>query len=196
MKKAIIIIISILLVLTVGSIFALNKLGNAVIDTLIDSEISSLIDIEDGVDVTQNADAAKNSNPDSVNNNNKGEDANSPGQDPNVNNTGKAGEPDSSQKSTDNNVKANSNNGKKEPTQVITVQKAEEIKDQVTAADKMTAATLVLKRLSGEDISTLKNLMAGGLTAEKKKEAVKIAYARFNAEEIARIKELYHKYMK
>lgn len=178
MKKAIIIIISILFIITAGSIFALNKLGSEVIDTLIDSEIASLEQqMESDISGIEDDTVSDDSTQQEVTPNS-------------------SIEPDS-EAVTDSTNKDNRDEIKKpDKKKVVTVKQIQEIKDQVTMGDRMTAATLVMKRLSSDDIATLKELLSGGLTPEKQKEAVKIAYARFTAEEIVEIKELYHKYMK
>jgi hypothetical protein len=78
----------------------------------------------------------------------------------------------------------------------ITTDKIAEIKAEVAPTDKISAAALVLKRLSAGDVNELKNLMADGLTAEEKEKAKQIAYSRFTEQEINEIKAMYSKYMK
>lgn len=74
-------------------------------------------------------------------------------------------------------------------------EKIKEIKDKVSAADKMTAAALVLKRLKQSDINKLMKMLEGGLTVDEKDKAKRLVYERFTAEEVAKIKEIYRKYM-
>lgn len=81
-------------------------------------------------------------------------------------------------------------------TVVINNDKIVEIKNEVTTEDKLAAAALVLKRLSVNDINELKDMMAGGLSEEEKARAKQLAYSRFTADELAKIKEMYSKYMK
>lgn len=197
MKKVIIIIIAVLLLITTISVIGLNRIGDEIIDSMIDSELASIEQTElntavkqDNTDISDNSDNSDNSDI----NDNKQENKASP-TDTLVNNNGETNAQNSDKVAAENSASSTGNEVKNKP-KVITAQKVKEIKDQVTEIDKMTAATLVIKRLSSDDISTLKGLMNGGLTAEKKKEAVKIAYARFTPEEIVQIKELYHKYMK
>ncbi len=71
-----------------------------------------------------------------------------------------------------------------------------EIKDEVSASDKITAAALAIKRLSSSDINTLKGMLAGGLSEEELSKAKALAYARFTKDEIAQIKEMYARYTK
>jgi hypothetical protein len=79
---------------------------------------------------------------------------------------------------------------------VITASKINEVKDKVSATDKMEAAALALSRLKGSDIDELKAMLPGGLTSEEKARAKEIMYDRFSEEEIERIYEMYGKYMK
>lgn len=78
----------------------------------------------------------------------------------------------------------------------ITTEKIVEIKNEVAPTDKISAAALILKRLSADDINVLKGYLSGGLSAEEKEKAKQIAYSRFTAEEISEIKSMYSKYMK
>lgn len=77
----------------------------------------------------------------------------------------------------------------------VTKEKLEEVKDSVAPTDKMSAAKLVLNKLSQSDISNLTKLAAGGITPEEKEEVKAIVYSRFTPEEIEEIKALYIKYM-
>jgi hypothetical protein len=80
-------------------------------------------------------------------------------------------------------------------TEKITVDKINEVKDKVSAADKMEAAALVLKRLSTDEINMLTKMLAGGLTPEEKAQAEKLAYSKFTKDEIEKIRNMYLKYM-
>ncbi len=185
MKKVIIIIIAVLLLITTISVIGLNKIGDEIIDGMIDSELASIEQTEQNTAVEQGSTADSDNNQGNITSQ----------ADTSVNSNGEAIAKNSGKIASENSA-SSTGTQVKDKTKVITAQKVKDIKDQVTEGDKMTAAALVLKRLSSDDISTLKGLMNGGLTAEKKKEAVKIAYARFTPEEIVQIKELYHKYMK
>lgn len=84
----------------------------------------------------------------------------------------------------------------KEQKLQITIDKMVEIKEEVTAADKMSAAALVLKRLSAGDIDKLKAMLSGGVSAQETAAAKDMVYKKFNEEEVREIKEIYRKYMK
>ena len=78
---------------------------------------------------------------------------------------------------------------------VITREKLESAKVKITASDKVTVANFLLKKLTKEDVNELTSMLSRGLTAEDKKRAKEIAYARFSKEEIETVIELYTKYM-
>lgn len=84
-----------------------------------------------------------------------------------------------------------------EPTlpPVITVQELEKVKDNVSAADKISVAAMVLTKLSQSEITTLTKLASGGITAEEKEELKKVLNSKFTEAEIEKIKVLYDKYM-
>ncbi len=77
----------------------------------------------------------------------------------------------------------------------ITPDKIKQIKDRVSAADKMKAGTLVLKRLNPSDIDELIKMLENGITKEELERAKKLVYERFTADEVAEIKKIYRKYM-
>lgn len=77
----------------------------------------------------------------------------------------------------------------------ITKEKIENIKEEVTAADKMSMATLVFKKLSQEDIAELTKMAAGGITDDEKEKMKRFALEKFTEEEIKEIKGMYYKYM-
>ena len=77
----------------------------------------------------------------------------------------------------------------------LTIDEINEIKDSVTAVDKIETAALMLKRLSSSDIDVLKKMLAGGVSGEEKNEAKKLVYQKFTEEEVEAIKEIYKKYM-
>lgn len=77
----------------------------------------------------------------------------------------------------------------------IPKQKIEEIKEDVTASDKMTMAALVFKKLKQQDIEQLLKMATGGITSDEREKMKKLALERFTAEEIKQIKAMYYKYM-
>jgi len=79
--------------------------------------------------------------------------------------------------------------------EVIPSQKVEEIKDKVSTTDKLSAAALVLKRLSPSDIQQLEKMVANGLDSTEKAKAEQLVYSKFAPAEIEQIKQMYDKYM-
>lgn len=167
MKKKIIIIAVIVLLLTAGGILtSLYILGDKIIDEAIDMSIPTLSEIQPE---TAQASAAPT---------------------PSVPSESAPSQP--AAESTK--VAAPAESSAKQPP-AVTVEKMKEIKEEVTATDKIEAATMVMSKLSTSEIDKLKGMLSGGLTAEEKAEAKKIAFANFTSEEIAKIKEMYTKYM-
>lgn len=82
------------------------------------------------------------------------------------------------------------------PSIQLTKEKLENAKDEITPTDKMTAAKMVLQKLSQSDIDTLTKIAAGGITAEEKAQIKAIVYSRFTQQEINEIKAMYTRYMK
>lgn len=71
---------------------------------------------------------------------------------------------------------------------------ADEIANQISDSEKQEIMNLVFSKLSADDIAYLAGLLEGGLTKEEKSSAKQLAYSRFTADEIRRIKEYYNKY--
>lgn len=95
--------------------------------------------------------------------------------------------------SIDDNTKPASGSANKQTT--ITLSKMKEVKEQVTAQDKISVAAMVTSKLSTGEIDKLKDMVSGGLTAEEKAEAKRIAFSNFSTDEIKKIKEIYYKYI-
>ena len=85
----------------------------------------------------------------------------------------------------------------KEPVEekVFTVSKIDEIKKEISADDRIYAAALVVQRLSAEVISELREMVSDGLDAQEREKITQLVYAKFTAEDIVKIKELYTKYI-
>lgn len=77
---------------------------------------------------------------------------------------------------------------------IITEKQAEEIKENVSAKDKIAVSMMVISNLSTEDIQYLTGLLANGLTASEKAAAKSLCYKRFSHEDIEKIHSLYKKY--
>lgn len=76
-----------------------------------------------------------------------------------------------------------------------TIEKAaEKIEKTIPRSEKDEMMRFVLSRLSADDVRYLSGLLKGGLTAEEKASAKKLAYSRFSSDEIKRVREYYKKY--
>lgn len=65
----------------------------------------------------------------------------------------------------------------------------------ISAKDKLTIAALVTGNLTGNDITTLFQLIRDGeLTTDEKKVALDLCYQRFSADEVEKIKSFFLKY--
>ena len=71
---------------------------------------------------------------------------------------------------------------------------AEKATKEVDTNDKKEVVKLIRSRLSAADMKYLISLLGGGVTKQEISAAAKLAYSRFSAEEIVRVKEFWHKY--
>jgi hypothetical protein len=194
MKKIFITIIIILLVVTGFSFFMLQKIGNIVISSLIDSEFNKVDEVDllpedSGTSISQNQGNKPNEplyeEQQGILDENQPSTSNRPFQEEN-----------SETKPIEGHMRpAESTEPAGSQAAIIPVDKIQEIKDKVSWTDKITAATIVLDKLTKSDISELQGMLFGGLDKEESQKAKRIAYERFSPEEIEKVKELYYKYM-
>lgn len=190
MKKIIISALVVLLLLSVVTVTIMYKMGEKFLDEMIMADIGNLDNIASDID-NDNKSGESQDNKNDVDTGT-------------YDNSNSSSENDGNAEENNSNNSSNTNSEDKlqtkpiiqSPKPVITKEKAKEIQESITFTDKMTAATLVAKRLSTEDVDLLKGMAAGGLSPEEKEKAKKIAFDRFTPEEIEQIKEIYHKYMK
>ncbi|THF80831.1 hypothetical protein [Cohnella fermenti] len=76
----------------------------------------------------------------------------------------------------------------------ISTDKAEQVKEDISFSEKTKVMTVMLKRLSVDDIKTLQQLANGGLTLEKKKEAKALILEKLTEEEYDELIEIAKKY--
>lgn len=76
----------------------------------------------------------------------------------------------------------------------ITTEKAENVKENISFAEKTKVLTVMLKRLNADDIKTLQQLASGGLTIEKKKEAKALILEKLTEEEYDDLIKIAKKY--
>ncbi|OGO79278.1 MAG: hypothetical protein A2Y23_01520 [Clostridiales bacterium GWB2_37_7] len=203
-KTLSIIITSIIFIVGISGM-VLYKLGDKVFDEIVDQQIS---EIEKIVETAENNDAATESSMQTeiqISNQQSGK-ATSTTQIPAIKQAGSTQIPaieptDSTQIPAEKPIAAVSDLTKKQAIATnqdmqITKDKLEDIKESVSASDKMTAAALVISKLSQSDINYLTELSAGGITPEEEEEMKAIVYSKFTEDEIQKIKETYIKYMK
>lgn len=71
---------------------------------------------------------------------------------------------------------------------------ADKVNSSIDPKEKREMMDLVRARLTAEDMKYLLSLAAGGLDSKEGSKAVKLAYSRFTAEEIAQLKDFWHRY--
>jgi hypothetical protein len=76
----------------------------------------------------------------------------------------------------------------------ISVEKAENVKENISFAEKAKVMSVMLKRLSASDIKTLQQLASGGLSVEKKREAKEIILKKLTEEEYDELIAIAKKY--
>ncbi len=171
MKKAIVIILSSIVLITGITFVIVYNIGEMVLDDVISNEINNDYNV---VDSTVENDKNSVQNDDNDNGNNEL-----------VNNSGNVND----NKTTDDSI------AKKKPKKRITLNEIKDIKNKITTTDKLTAAIIVLKRLSFAEINTIKNSMVGGITPEEKKEIRRIVYSKFTSDEINTLHKIFRKYV-
>lgn len=68
------------------------------------------------------------------------------------------------------------------------------VTETVTYDDKEAMMQLIASRLTAADVKYLSGLIAGGLDGEEISKAYKIAKSRFSKEELAKVREYWHRY--
>lgn len=192
-SKILLIVLSIFVLIAAMGMAAMYKIGDKIIEKALEAEISDALS-----DINGNDTQIETTKEEIIETDPKGDTRKVTGDKPSVSKPSTLSE---SNKGTDVGGKAKGNqtlslDGETEAVKDgMTPEKIKEIKDRVSAADKMTAATLVLKRLKQSDISELIKMLEGGITADEKERAKRLVYERFTADEAEEIKEIYRKYM-
>ena len=217
MKKAVIIVVAALLVLSGLTITVLYYIGDRMVDSVMDSEIDSLLEEQPSSGTgasgtgTSGTGGTQSQTPDTELPPGLSEITPTGGDKPVEDGSpNKAGDPDNTGAANNNEAAPPKNsdakgNGsstdeqkdEKKPEEKVqyTVEAMKEVKEKVTATDKISAAALLVKRLSSADIKELQSMLPGGVNTAEKKRAMEIVYQKFTQDEIKAIKELYGKYM-
>lgn len=233
MKKAIIIVVAALLVLSGLTVTVLYYIGDRMVDSVMDSEIDSLLEEQpsSGTDAsgtgTSGTGGTQSQTPntelppglseitptggDKLSEARDQKDGDKPAGDGSPNKAGdpdhtgaannnEAGLPNSNEKNSDAKGKdsgSDEQKDEKKPEEKVqyTVEVMKEVKEKVSATEKVSAAALLVKRLSSADIKELQSMLPGGVDTAEKKRAMEIVYQKFTQDEIKAIKDLYGKYM-
>ena len=76
----------------------------------------------------------------------------------------------------------------------ISTSKAEKVQEDISFKEKALVLSTILKKLSPEDLTLLSNLMSGGLTIEKKKEAKRLILEKLSEDEYNQLIKIAAKY--
>jgi hypothetical protein len=190
MKKVIVIAVVILLLLSGTAVTVLYYIGDKMLNTVIDSEINDLLVEEPST--SQNMSPNANEQTGSAS-------GNKLSQQPSGNITDEitnpSGNSDQKPETPESNISKPETSNSNDQKIQYTVEQMNEVKEKVTAVDKISSAALLIKRLNTADINELKSMLPGGVDAAEKKRAKEIMYQRFTPEEIETIQSLYQKYM-
>ncbi len=190
-KRKILITIFACIFLIVGvSSVVLYKLGDRIFNEMIDAQIGEIEKAMASGDIDSNTPSSPN---------NQSASPQGAGQTDTASGNNQANPTDQPKINDSTNPQASStpqSENKPAETLQVTKEKLENIKDSISASDKVTAATMVVSRLSQSDIKHITEMTAGGINAQEKKELLNIVYSRFTPDEINKIKEMYSKYMK
>lgn len=86
----------------------------------------------------------------------------------------------------------NSNAGGYDPS--VTTDKAKELEEKVTLGEKAKVVSILTKRLSASDISTMQSLASGGLSGEEKKQARTLMLEKLTEDEYNELVAIAAKY--
>jgi len=205
-QKVTIWVASILIVLVVGGLFAANYAVDKVLDSMVGMSLDDLLEEDDNAIVGEEPDGEVSPTPDGVEvdtpNTNAGQDAenastdqtngtdqqgssNNGGQDTssatpapnsNDNQTGSSEKPTAS-------TKPEGNKSDSGYTAEISTDKAKEVQDNITVAEKAKVVTTLMSSLSASDIATLQKLASGGLSVEEKKEAKELMLEKLSEDQ-------------
>jgi len=188
-QKVTIWVASILIVLVVGGLFAANYAVNKVLDSMVGMSLDDLLEEDDNATVgeetngeaSQTPDGAETATPDASTGQDAGNastdqtagneqqgSSNSRGQDPNSSTSNN--QQGTTDKPTDS-TKPEGNKSDSGYTAEISTDKAKEVQDNITVAEKAKVVTTLMSSLSASDIAALQKLASGGLNVEEKKEA-------------------------
>jgi len=182
-QKVSIWIVSIVIVLVVGGIFAANYAVDKVLNSMIGMSVDDVLGEES--EGTSSSDSSSNNTPDSTSSTpNGGESTNADGSQGNVDSSSNSTDGDtptsnSDKQASNSNGDQSSTNGSDQSgstgtdgyTAEVSKDKAKEVEENITVSEKAKVVSILMGSLSASDISALQKLAGGGLTVEEKREA-------------------------
>lgn len=170
-KKIVIWVASIVVVLGIGGLFAANYAVDKVLNSMIGMSVDDLLNESGDQSSSEDATSPESTNEPTSEATQEG----ASNQEPVEETTASAGE----QENNSNGSSASSGNDKPKDSgksdsgysAAISTDKAKEVEENITVAEKAKVVTTLLGALSASDISTLQSLASGGLGVEEKKQA-------------------------
>lgn len=174
-KKVVIWVASIVVVLGIGGLFAANYAVDKVLNSMIGMSVDDLLDEPGEKSSSEDAISSESTNEPTSEATQEGASNEEPVEEPLEEDTASAGEQEnnSNGSSTSSGNDKSTDSGKSDSgySAAISTDKAKEVEENITVADKAKVVTTLLGALSASDISTLQSLAGGGLSIEDKKEA-------------------------
>lgn len=192
MKKIIIIVLISLVVLSGVVVTVMYKMGEKFLDEMMFTDIGNVQSLENQVENDKSNDNNTTSNVNKPDSDIKEPVSQTEVDNPIVNNENIGTKADDQKKQE---LAPTIEKPKVEPKKQLTPQEIVDIKEEITFSDKMTAATMVMKKLAPSDINELQGMLVGGITPEEKEKIKQLVNIKFSDKEIKKIKEMYHKYL-
>jgi len=193
-QKVSIWIVSIVIVLVVGGIFAANYAVDKVLNSMVGMSVDDLLE-EETSDASSNDSPSKaspstsgestggsNSTDESEGNINSGS-KNSTNVDSTTNNSDDQASNSTGTQSGSNGAGQSGTSGSDGYTAEITPDKAKDVEENVTVSEKAKVVSILMGSLSADDISALQKLAGGGLTVEEKREAKKLLLSKLTEDQ-------------
>lgn len=190
-KKILVCTLSVIIVLGVAGLFAANyavdKLMNSMVDSFdLESEPSDtatggdVVPVESAAPTTSNTEVVGGSN----------------GTEGGLGKGDTAGDTATSATSKPTEVKPSDQSGDSTDgySGQVSIDKAKDIKENVTIKEKADVASIIMGQLSVSDINRLKDLASGGLTIDEKREARSIILGKVSEEQYNELSQIAKKY--
>lgn len=206
-QKVTIWIASILIVLVVGGLFAANYAVDKVLNSMVGMDLDDLLEEEDNVVGGEDSNGEASPTPDTVTpdenvnpeagdsstdqldgagqqdgSNVDGQDTNSTEPGSNDKQQGSSDKPTTTDKPTAT-TKPEGNKSDSGYSAEISTDKAKEVQENISVAEKAKVVTTLMGSLSASDIATLQKLASGGLSVEEKKEAKAIMLEKLSEDQ-------------